>query len=974
MNQLLLLSVLLLPFLLAFYVASRRAAADTSRRSNAELMQARAELALTTERLRLAIEATRDGIWDWDIRTDQVYYSPRWKALVGYADDELPNLFSTWESLAHPDDRQKTLDTLSDHLKSRKPHYQVEFRMRHKNGAWIWIEARGRVLSRDAAGAPLRMSGVAADITERKVAEQTLRDSEARIRSIFEQANDAIVLISSDNRFLDVNRRGLEMTGYTREEFLSLGVQDVLAPHERERLSGESSEMLAGKPHLAIWRHQRKDGSTFNAEVSARRLDEASYIAIVRDLTEREEARAAIEEYERRFKSTVENVQLLGVALDTSGRITFCNDYLMTCTGWQRDQIIGRNWFELFVPDTAGNNVQHIFERAMASGSIPLRYENEILTRDRRLLLVRWNNTILRSSKGEVIGTLSLGEDITERVRAHEALHRSEQRLRDLIDGLGPYMFVGLLDPSGVILEANRCALEAAGLRLDDVLGRHVAETYWWSHSADVQLQIRSSVERAAKGESSRFDIEARARGDEVMTLDFSIQPLKNKSGVIEFLVPSAIVISERKLAEKALQESESRLRLALEAAHLGTFEWNVVSNHIVWSPWHEELWGFAPGEFNGTFEAFSERVHPEDLPSVNLKVLASMKERTPYHHEFRVIWPDRSIHWISGRGEFTFDAEGNPIRMYGAVVEITALKQAESTLQRWAQELEHRVAERTVELEAMQAELRLTYEALIEQYSREQAENRRKGEFLATMSHELRTPLNAIIGFTELMAHGRAGEVSQQQVEYLGDISSSAKHLLYVINDVLELARIQAGRLEFRVDEVDLVETVNEIAAAIHPLLLAKNMTLEMEVNPALSSVHTDLGKLKQVLYNYLSNAIKFSDPGTRIILRASSENDREFRIEVQDFGIGIRQIDQLRLFEEFEQLDLSTARKLGGTGLGLALTKRVVEAQGGRVGVRSTFRHGSTFYAVLPRLPLPAVESDAKALDVSQDMAGNA
>lgn len=953
MNTVLLLCALALPLLLVLCILRRRALRLAQDMRIAELAEARAQLALTSERLQLAVEATRDGIWDWHVPSDEIYYSPRWKALVGYDDDELPNLFSTWEALVHPDDRAPTLETLRSHFDRERPDYQAEFRLRHKNGEWIWVEGRGRVNVRDAAGRPLRMSGIVSDISERKRAEAALRDSQARIRNVFEQANDAIFIISADNRFLDVNRRGLEMTGYTRAEFLQLGVADILSEHEQKRLAIEPGEMIAGKPLLAVWEHQRKDGSIFRAEVSARRLDDSSYIAIVRDLTERDEARAEIEEHERRFQSTIENLQMLGVALDRSGAITFCNDYLLKCTGWRRDEIIGRNWFELFVPNTESNNLMHIFECAMKHGNIPLHYENEILTRERNLLIIRWNNTVLRSKSGELIGTVSLGEDVTERGRALEASRRSEQRLRELIDGLGPYMFVGLLDPAGTILEANRSALEAAGLRAEDVLGKHVADTYWWSHSADVQLQIRSTVARAARGESARFDIEARGRGDEVMTLDFSIQPLRNKLGKIEFLIPSAIVISERKRAEEALRDSESRLRLALEAAHLGTFEWDISSSRITWSRWHEELWGFAPGEFNGTFEAFSGRVHSEDRPVINARILSSLQERRPYQQEFRVIWPDGSVHWISARGEFTFDAIGKPVRMHGAVIEITALKQAEATLQRWTHELEHRVTERTVELEAMQTELRVKNEELLEQYEREQIQSRHKSEFLASMSHELRTPLNAIIGFSELLHSGRVGAVSSQQAEYLGDVLASARHLLQLINDVLDLARIEAGKIELHAEQIELTTTLGEVAAVMRALLLTKSVELELDVERGPVSVETDVAKLKQVVYNYVSNAIKFSDPGGRVILRALDENEHDFRIEVQDFGTGIRCEDQIRLFEEFEQLDLARARKHGGTGLGLALTRRLVEAQGGHVGVTSEYGHGATFFAVLPRVP---------------------
>lgn len=278
----------------------------------------------------------------------------------------------------------------------------------------------------------------------------------------------------------------------------------------------------------------------------------------------------------------------------------------------------------------------------------------------------------------------TLARDLAKRRRAEQELKQSEQRLRNIIDGLGPSMFVGLLTTEGVVLEANQQALAAAGLKPEDVLGKPIEETYWFSYSEASKQQMRETIARAARGEASRYDLQIHAAENQFIPLDFSVQPFRDASGKVVLLVPSAIVIAERKRAEESLQESEERLRLALDAAHMGTFDWDVPNNHITWSRWHEELWGFKPGEFGGTYEAFSERVHPDDLPEINAETARCITEREPYVGEFRVIWPDGSTHWIAARGEFTFDASGvtdQPLRMRGAAVEITERKQAEITL-----------------------------------------------------------------------------------------------------------------------------------------------------------------------------------------------------------------------------------------------------------------------------------------------------
>jgi signal transduction histidine kinase len=273
--------------------------------------------------------------------------------------------------------------------------------------------------------------------------------------------------------------------------------------------------------------------------------------------------------------------------------------------------------------------------------------------------------------------------------------------------------------------------------------------------------------------------------------------------------------------------------------------------------------------------------------------------------------------------------------------------------------QLEARVAERTKDLEQESAERMRLADELRERNRELSTQNmlvleatRMKSEFLANMSHELRTPLNAIIGFTELLYDGRVAPDSPHHRDFLGEVLTASRHLLRLINEVLDLARVEAGKMDFSPETFDVRDLAEEVRDTLRTLAALKKLRVAIEIAPGLGAVHVDRARLKQVFYNYLSNAIKFTDDDGDIVIRVKPEGPDEFRVEVEDTGIGIREQDIGGLFARFHQLDATTGKRYGGTGLGLALTGRILEAQGGRHGVRSALGQGSTFFAILPRV----------------------
>ena len=356
-------------------------------------------------------------------------------------------------------------------------------------------------------------------------------------------------------------------------------------------------------------------------------------------------------------------------------------------------------------------------------------------------------------------------------------------------------------------------------------------------------------------------------------------------------------------------------------------------------NPAWEKVLGFSLAELRA--RPWVEFLHPDDRER-GLQALCRLARGEEISDlELRLISKDGSYRWLVGSATAAFDRGS----VFLAVSDITHRKQLEQQLR--SQNL-----------------------ILEERNRRIEAASRLKSEFLANMSHELRSPLNGIIGFSELLYDGRLGVLPDRPREFVGRIHASASHLLQLINGVLDLSKIEAGHLEFKPERLLVSNIIQEVTGILNAMASRKPIPIEIEIDPTVDEVTIDGSRLRQVLYNYLSNALKFTDQG-RVTIRLKSEGRDRFRLEVSDTGIGIAAEEMGRLFIEFQQLDSSTAKRYQGTGLGLALTKRIVEAQGGQVGVVSARGEGSTFFAVLPRIAGTASGPKAGKILVIDDQA---
>ena len=763
------------------------------------------------------------------------------------------------------------------------------------------------------------------DITEQDRMQTALTEREELFRSIFTQAKEAITLIDAQTlRFVEFNDTACETLGYTREEFASLAVPDIQANMDETYLRQRVPAAIETGFRNIETRHRHKDGTLLDAlvSISGIELRGRNYLVVTwSDITARKQAEVAIAESRKLLQAVIDTAPMRVFWKDLDSRYLGCNPAFAADAGKASpEEVIGRCDDELAW--AAHADAYRADDRAvMNSGTAKLFYEEPQTTPDGRQIWLRTSKVPLRDAKGEVFGVLGIYEDYTERRQLRDALRQRENYQRALLDNF-PFR-VWLKDEQSRFLAVNQAFVDGFGAASKealiggsdfDIAPPELASTY----RNDDREVLRSGEPKSVE---EPIEVDGRRVWFETYKSPVSID------GRVIGTVGFARDISERK-------RTDEHLRMAADVSRTVFWEFDFPTESLTYDHNTLSVLGLEDDVSLATMSGWVARIHPDERAGFLERVeVASRPENDSFDYEYRIANQAGDYEWVHTRARIVQrDTDGRPLRSVGTSMNITSRKVGERELYEHQAHLEAMIRQRTIELERAK-------EAA-------EAANVAKSAFLANMSHEIRTPMNGILGMAHLL---RRGGANPEQSKRLDKIDSAAQHLLGIINNILDISKIEAGK--FVIDEAPLNPQIllTNVRSILAERAREKGISLLVGAEALPTDLVGDPTRLQQALLNYATNALKFTETGS-VTLRAVALDDGPsavtLRFEVQDTGIGIAPEAMSRLFLAFEQADNSMTRKYGGTGLGLAITRRLASLMGGDAGVESTPGKGSTFW----------------------------
>ena len=792
------------------------------------------------------------------------------------------------------------------------------------------------------------------NITGRKLANLSLRTTESRYRAIVEGQKDLICRYQLDGSLTFANPAYCHYFQIDPDQVIGYSLHSLIPAKQWQELAFQLKQLTPecptyiseqqvvlpdGQHRWQLW----TDYAIFDDDGQL-----VEFQAVGHDITHQKQTEASLERSRWRYRGIVEDQTEMICRFLPNGQLSFANAAYRAFfnIASDRDDIQGipvaDNIFQYVHPD----DLSFVWEKigSLTPEAPVITYEHRVQRPDGTVYWQRWTDRAIYDDHNELLEIQSVGHDITDRKIAELKLQESQSMLQ---------MFVKYTPAAVAMFDRDMHYLAVSDrwkqdYDLDDspLVGRSHYDIFPEISKDWKDIHQQSLAGAVISREQDPFP----RRDGSIDYVRWEVRPWHSATGDVGGIIMFTEVITDRMQTQLELKRLADRLEVALTSGAIGIWEWDVVSNSLTWDERMFQLYDIPP-DTPITYGTWAERIHPDDRAQAEQSIQQGL--RAPYPHdrdfdtEFRILLTNGKVRHIRAAAKTMRNAQGEATQMIGINFDITKRRQA-------------------------QLQIQIQNEALRQSNAKLEQATRMKDEFLAGMSHELRTPLNAILGLSEGLQEEVFGNLTPRQKQTIATIERSGRHLLELINDILDVSKIESGQFELHYTPVSLRSLCESSLALVRSQADRKAIQLSYRIATQITSLSADERRLHQILINLLSNAVKFTPNGGRVSLKVYAEQggDRPMLVfAVQDTGIGIAETDLPKLFQMFVQIDSRLNRQHAGTGLGLALVKRLAELHGGSVAVESTVGSGSCFTVRIPCHSGPVPDATAFSSGIIRD-----
>ncbi len=917
------------------------------RKKTQKLEKSVQNLKFSEEKYRNLIETSTMGFLEINLESGQVeYINPKFLEIIGYERQELENETFFYKIL-YPEDFRA--------LTKSHDNRKTEFRIMSKDKEIKWLSGT-RTFQYDSIGQPKKLELWVQEITENKIMEQKLRDSELNFRTITEQSLIGIQILQ-ENRTKYINQQWSEISGYSVEEILKWNLEEHLKfihPDDRELVRQQLTKKQKGD-HDVLNHYQvkciKKSGETIWVEIFATSITyngKFADLAMIIDITEAKLTQQKLKESEEKFKVIAEQSPMELIIIQDN-KVKYANPQSANITGIPVSEISKWNIkriFENIHPDDLNLFRENVRKTLNNSPDALKHLEYRVINDTGEILWVASHGMQIHfeGKPAHVIASI----DITNRKTLEHQLKESEEKYRLIIESISDPLHVVNTDLKIIYLNpAFTNWLKALGLN-HEVIGKNPTEAFPF-----IEKNVIKEYQEIFKSKKELFLESYSVLNNKRIFTETKKIPVLNEGKVIQ-IITIVRDVSERKEIDLKLRESEEKYRSILENINEGYFEVDLKGNFTFFNNALCLNTGYSREELlNKSYSKLFDDKRAKEVYRMYHELYQRGKGSILF--DYQVIRKDGSKFYHESSTYLRNDSNGNIIGFKGFIRDISEKKKIDNLKERFSQELEKEVELKTKELKVAFNQQRLYLDKILKA-------SHFQTEFMARISHELRTPLNAIIGFTDLLLEGVYGQLNAEQLEFVKDIEESSKDLLDMISNILDISKIESGQVILKIEKTEIYDIIQQVISALNPLYNEKDLKFKLKGLNKNQVIIIDRIKFKQIIFNLLSNAIKFTEKGTILVEFLDKKDNWEFN--VKDTGVGIAKKDFNIIFKEFKRVRTTYVNSKPGSGLGLALTKRLVNLHGGNISFISELGKGSTFTFFIPKNP----ETLSNTINVSE------